>query len=331
MNANSQTESQGSARRRRLFDLFSQNLNNIKKHPKIRVQPDFDEGYICPICFKLFGRDALSTEYDDHLTLEDVPPQSLGGKVLTLTCKICNNRAGTELESHLSKKLHADAFLSGAPGIQMEARFCPDPSVDLTAIVQFMQNRVVDIRYDPNRSNPDDVSKLHEMEDADEISGITLRFLLGYKINRPEVALIRIAYLLAFARFGYGFLINHSLERIRYQIQNSAEKNLPDWGILKGVFPDSAIGISVIYEPRYLQSFLVVFDLKTGAGKIRCGVILPGPTKPGLDVYKRIADLKRGKDNMCVEYKARVIPQDNYLKDPKLTFASHTYWDYFRK
>lgn len=60
------------------------------------------------------------------------------------------------------------------------------------------------------------------------ISEFTLQFRPGYKINRPEVTLIRIAYLLAFAQFGYGFLISHNLMHVRHQIQNSAEKFLPD-------------------------------------------------------------------------------------------------------
>ena len=296
MKAIVQNESGREARRRHLFDLFSRNLDIVKRHPKITIRPTFNEGFICPICFKLFKRNALSTEYDDHLTLEDVPPKSLGGKIVTLTCKICNNRGGSELESHLSKKLRADAFLSGSSGVQMRARFRPDPSVDLTATVQFTPDRVVDIRYLPNQSDPGHIERLHKLEEAGDISSITIRFLMGYRMNRPEIALLRIAYLLAFARFGYGFLINDNLVCVRHQIRDFSEKILPNWGILRADYPDSAVGISVIHEPEELQSFLIVFDLETETGRTRHGIVLPGPTKPGLDVYERIAELERTRD-----------------------------------
>jgi hypothetical protein len=331
MSTQSVSKSRGSTRRQQLFELFSQNLSNVKKHPRIQVQPDFDEGYICPICFKLFDREALSTEYDDHLTLEDVPPKSLGGRVVALTCKICNNWAGAQLESHLSGKLRADAFLAGVPDIEMDARFRPDPSVDLTATIRLMPDRGIGICYDPDRSSPGDIDKLHELEKAGDISSINVQVLLGYKANRPEVALLRIAYLLAFARFGYGFLMNNYLVRVRHQIQNPAEKMLSDWGILRAEFPDSVVGISVIYEPKDLQCFLVVFDLDTDVGRSRYGVVLPGPTQPGFSIYDRMAELKRAESKVPIEHKIRVIPEEDYLQDPRLAFASHHYWNDFRE
>jgi len=329
MNVDTLDESSGSIKRRQLFDLFSQNLNTVKKHPGVHMAPDFDEGYLCPICFKLFGRDALSTKYDDHLTLEDIPPQCLGGKVLALTCKICNNRAGSELESDLSKKLHADAFLARTPGIEMEARFSPDPSTELAATVRFMADDVVSVMYDPKRSHPDAVTRLHKLEETGRISEVTLEFQLGYRVGRPEVALLRIAYLLAFARFGYGFLMNPHLLPVRHQIQTPSEKLLPDFGVIKWDFPDSAVGIGVVYEPKELQSFLIVFDLNTQSEKVRYGVLLPGPTEPGLHVYEHIAELRQADNRLPIMHRIRMIPAGEYLQNPKLAYASLDYWKAF--
>jgi hypothetical protein len=328
----SKNKSPGSLKRSQFFDSFSRNLNNVKRHPKIRIQPNLDEGYLCPICFKIFDREALSIskEYDDHLTLEDVPSKFLGGKVRALTCKICNNWAGTELESDLGKKLMMDEFLAGVPGVKIKTRFSPASSIDLTAIAQFTPDKILDIRYDSDRSNPNDLERFRELKNPGEISSFTLQFR-PYKINRPEIALIRIAYLLAFAHFGYGFLMSYNLMYVRHQIQSSAEKILPDWGILPVDFPDSAVGISVIAEPKELQSFLVVYDLKTKNRSTRHGVILPGPTKPGLDVYKQLADLRTAGEKSVVNLRYRVISKENYLEDPHATFASHYFWENFRE
>jgi hypothetical protein len=320
----SRKESRGSIRRRELFELFSQNLDYVKRHPKIKVEPDFDEGFICPICFKLFDREALSTEYDDHLTLEDVPPQALGGKVLTLTCKICNNQAGAELESHLRKKFHSDAILAGVSDVGLDARFRPDPEVDLTAMVYIRPNRGIAIEYDLNRSDPKDVNRLHELEKSGNISEINIQLLLGYKGRRPEVALLRVAYLIAFSYFGYGFLINNHLAHIRRQIQNPLAKILPDWGIMRSDLPDSILGVSIICEPKDLQSFLVVFDLKAEGQSGRYGVVLPGPTDPGFKVYERIAELRKAKTP--IQHRVQIIPKDDFLSNPELAFVSHDYW-----
>jgi hypothetical protein len=46
--------------------------------------------YACPICLRTFGRDQV-----DHLSEEHVPPQSLGGKVIVLTCRRCNSEGGS--------------------------------------------------------------------------------------------------------------------------------------------------------------------------------------------------------------------------------------------
>jgi hypothetical protein len=47
--------------------------------------------YVCPLCGEEFS--AADAE-SGQLTLEDVPPRSVGGRPLCLTCKPCNDRGG---------------------------------------------------------------------------------------------------------------------------------------------------------------------------------------------------------------------------------------------
>jgi hypothetical protein len=323
-------ESLGDKKREELFNILSANLQFVKNSPRVHLEPDIDEGIICPVCFKLYTRESLSKEYDDHLTLEDIPPKALGGTPKTLTCKVCNNWAGSQLEGHLVKKLQAEEILQGISDGRIESRFGPGEGIDLTATTSIGSDRVIDIRYDPKRSDPNQVEQLHKLEDNGEIGEIKLKIILGYKINRPEIALIRVAYLSAFSFFGYGFLMNPSLLYVRSQIQRSCETILPDWGILKGEFPDEALGINVINKPKELQSYLVVFDLKTEYRTTRHGVILPGPSFPGSNVYFRLAELRADGANTPVEYGLRGIPKDDYLTREDFAFAAHHYWDAFR-
>ena len=53
--------------------------------------------YPCPICLTPFTIEALA---DKRLSAEHVPPKSVGGQELVLTCTSCNNLAGTKLDAH---------------------------------------------------------------------------------------------------------------------------------------------------------------------------------------------------------------------------------------
>lgn len=57
--------------------------------------------YVCPICRDPFMIEALD---DGRLFVEHVPPQSVGGRELILTCIPCNNTAGTKLDAAAKTK-----------------------------------------------------------------------------------------------------------------------------------------------------------------------------------------------------------------------------------
>ena len=97
--------SKSKERKLKLFKLFSQNLEWVKQHPSISFHPDFTNGYICPLCFDVFFEKDLQQTVANPLTIEDIPPSSLGGKPLMLTCKSCNSRSGHQLDVHLLNSL----------------------------------------------------------------------------------------------------------------------------------------------------------------------------------------------------------------------------------
>jgi hypothetical protein len=79
-----------------------------------------DDIYVCPLCLEIdyeqrSGRFTCHTDAaieDRSLTVEHVPPESLGGGPLLLTCKDCNNTAGHELDADARKRENSrDAFL----------------------------------------------------------------------------------------------------------------------------------------------------------------------------------------------------------------------------
>lgn len=60
-----------------------------------RVLSPSPHAYICPICIEPFSDINL-------LSREHVPPESAGGKMICLTCKPCNSRAGHSIDYAMS-------------------------------------------------------------------------------------------------------------------------------------------------------------------------------------------------------------------------------------
>ncbi len=64
-----------------LFDRFSRSL--------AATVPGMTDTFRCPLCWRDFDQGSLKS---GALSREHVPPRSLGGWLVTLTCKKCNNR-----------------------------------------------------------------------------------------------------------------------------------------------------------------------------------------------------------------------------------------------
>src|SRR5439155_25942538 len=62
------------------------------------------QSYACPLCRAVFSLTDLEAKV---LTREHVPPASIGGREMVLTCRPCNNRAGSTFDAHLER---AEAF-----------------------------------------------------------------------------------------------------------------------------------------------------------------------------------------------------------------------------
>ncbi|PKN93724.1 MAG: hypothetical protein CVU44_07870 [Chloroflexi bacterium HGW-Chloroflexi-6] len=320
-------------KRPHLFDLYARNLEAVKKHPQIHIEPNIDDVFVCPLCFCYFTREEAFADGENSLvTIEHIPPEALGGKGRTLTCRSCNSWAGHELDSHLVHSLEVGDFLAGVQGSAVDTKLKFDDDINLIGTAQHTSDQVIELRYDPRRSDPKELEKLSRFEENVPQS-INLSFKGGrgrvFKQRRSECSLLRVAYLWAFSVFGYGFLVNSSMSVIRGQIKHPMENVLPHWGISQRPdFPDQSLGINIINFPRELQSFLVVFDVYTRLRPIRFGVILPGPNLPGLHIYEY---LKANSASNELPIRFTPIPKSrDYLENPDSCFASSYIWKDWR-
>jgi hypothetical protein len=335
----------------KLFNLFSRNLEWVKEHPSVSFQPDFVNGYICPICFDVFFEKDLMNSSINPLTFEDIPPLSLGGKKLALTCKKCNSWSGHELDIHLLNSLLKTDSQLFLPNSKSKITFESHGS-KMNGALEVDKNGIVILKLHSERSNPEQSKQFidnlfyspktiyspffyQEKSLRNEYSRapiLNMKFNKNPNERRAEVALLRIAYLLAYATFGNGFYINGGLYKVREQILNPDKEILPKCFWLKYDFPKKCEGINIISLPKELQCFLVVFNLQTESQTRQFAIVLPGPSDTGLKVYDFISKkLCVGDGTTNINVMLEPLPKKDFLRNKEGVFASSWYWQEYTK
>lgn len=315
----------GHKRREKIYNIFSKNLELLKNHPRFDLKGEKTAGYICPLCHKIFDKNGLSREYDDHLTLEDVPPKTLGGNVKLLTCKMCNNEQGSSLDKHLKEQLLTKDFFSGISNIKRKARFEVDNKWNIGGTIHHTEEGGIKLLAVEGSSHEKHYHRLFKKGDA-EMGKIRITIYGEHRKSRARVAKLRIAYLWLVSEFGYASLINPHMHVIREQIQNYDNLKYPVFGMADIDFPSEYEGINLITKPESLKSFAVAFTLKTDQKERKFIVLLPGPSDPGLNIYDTLNEL--GKDGNRINIDLTNLDLQNVLNDPDRVYDYFRYWEH---
>lgn len=184
--------------------------------------------YVCPLCFAEFN-------HWSHLTFEHVPPQSVGGKAICLMCAHCNSTAGHFIDA----AVHAEEAIS---------RFLQRGSGPVRAVLQ-IGGKALRVKVERTEGTMIQVigkandpcvieqvqNHLRHVPDAE----MQLVYRSQYTRKTAEVGLLKAAYLGAFAKFGYRYVLRQCLDPVRRQILEP-QKNHFDairvW-IRDGTFP----------------------------------------------------------------------------------------------
>ena len=221
----------------------------------------------------MYGREALS---DDTLTYEDVPPKSVGGRWLVLTCKQCNNTAGTRLDAQARLREEQLDFLAGrAPDRALAAEIMVGDSTTRGDI-----RRVGDallLLVDPKRSDPrqhaEIIKTLDQWAAGDRPGGpMGYELTRGVQVMRARLSWLRAAYLVAFAALGWRSICMPYLAPLRAQLADPDATLLPPLALFDpSAAPDSR-DLVVVQKPHELRSLAVVLGRYT--------VFLPGLEDP---------------------------------------------------
>ena len=305
--------------RREIFDKYSVNFAKICDSEGWRVGIEIDgvftekklATYVCPICYGLYNESHLIQDSPNPLTIEDVPPKSLKGKPSLLTCKKCNNEAGYTLDHHLKTGLDVLTFTEGIPSAKIKARIQTEGSNPFHSTVSFdKEKNQIRFRYD--RKNPYAKKQFQKLRHSKNPK-INFSFTNSPQ-KRFDIALLRIAHLYLFKKFGYSYLLSNSGQLVREQIVKPKEDILKPL-VSSGQQWNQYDGVYTIGEPIDFNSYIAVFQLITSDTPRKFAVVLPGPNGTDIEYYQSLKNIKNIK----------VIFGDL----PELDFINKYYFGYF--
>lgn len=233
-----------------LFSNFASHLNLLRNEGLTTEKGE----YICPICLSKFDKTQIK-----ELSLEDAPQASLGGSKIAITCKKCNNTCGHEIDSHLTnfiKYIEEKEFL---PGSNRRVKIFDEEKI-VNAILEVGNSCELKMIIPGKINNPttlsNHISKMKEGEIID-IQNNPLKI----DMKKVSVAILKNAYILLFAKFGYSFLLDKFYNQLRAQILEPMRYIIPDGLWTKQSTIPVSDGIYFSNNNKY-KGFFVIYSLK---------------------------------------------------------------------
>jgi len=226
--------------------------------------------YACPECLSLFPENSVTDRtlpHEKQLTAEHVPPEKVGGRVLLLTCKPCNNGAGTRLDADADRAERMLQLRAGSTQRPIPSKLTfpgvgwviadVEVSKEREWLIQIRETgaptqHVADVRreFDEQRTNGS-----WEMSFTFEAIGVSFSRLAA------ETSWLRVAYLATFAQFGYSIIRDPVYEDIRRQIREPSS----DLGLRRFIFaspPPDRWGFIVVPVSSPWPGILVLMGRK---------------------------------------------------------------------
>jgi hypothetical protein len=237
--------------------------------------------YACPLCVRTYPGSAIES---GELSDEHVPPASMGGKRLVLTCKRCNSVSGHDLDAHLAvAEAHLD-LAAGPSGRPVRGTFTLGNASLIGTLAR--EGDTLLAMGVPKANRPGAPEAIDEQMSATGGGSGRLNFRSheGWVQGRARIAWTRAAYLASFAIMGYRYILQPELAQVRAQIANPDDESLPGTVTISLDGDVGARRLWLIEEPAWLKSIAVRMRRRT--------VFLP--VTPDPDFFHRLApQLKR--------------------------------------
>jgi hypothetical protein len=213
-------------------------------------------GYACPLCLRLSRSPAT-------FTLEDVPPRSVGGRPLLLTCEGCNSLSGHTCDWHWANFWALEGFVTGDMRGPVDVQFTYE---DLRSVAELSkENGSFTLKIIREASNPESVKETErlvgeavKMKGRPEPMGVTFhRSQFDERLLRLSV--LRAAYLTGIAVAGYRWI--PILNPIRCQILDTTIRDASLSQLIRYEQEHSRDrrALAVIHTPVDMRNFCVGF------------------------------------------------------------------------
>ena len=264
-----------------LFEMYSADLVAQRGE-------QYREKYLCPQCLRRFSwNDFLS----GTLTREHVPPQAVGSKFVTFTCRDCNNRSGSKLDAELVTHIKIRDCMEGDISLLPLAKL----KVGKGEIAMHTNSygSTIEIHTNRGRSNPVLAAKVDDFFEAN-VGATNWQFSVKGRFNYSHkgflAGALRLGYLVMYHHFGYSYVLEANLDPIRRQIQNPDPVDISARAVVdltNTPLPDPAkkFGLHMVIEPAELRSFFITIPLKGRNSASYLGVFMPGPGAPAGNLY----------------------------------------------
>jgi hypothetical protein len=297
----------GLEKRKQLFNKFSNQLLLLKHNGIIDTTFKYARPFLCPICLIEFTETDLQDNSSNFLTLEDAPPDSLGGSKIALTCKKCNSECGHNIDNHLTEVLRgidASFFYKGSKRFGTITHEGKKITVELTS----QGDGTLTAYHRIKQNNPTLLDKF--------IYGIKNKTIgpilnidppkVKFDSKRVNYAILKAHYIITFSKFGYIFLLNKEYDGIRQQLLNPAKEIFPWTPFIKDQFTSDKVGTYYVHN-KGAESIFNIFSLKTEYSETLIGGLLPVPTISISEFVKNIDNQKNHK---------KVVTLDTTKYDP---------------
>lgn len=272
------------------------------RHGRAHLLPADIDLYPCPLCLRgLFTIEAIEA---GDLTREHVPPHSLGGRWLALTCRACNNVAGTFFDAEAEKQERMRSFLTGQHQGLMRGTYTvngvshrgemhlapmlgdgpapitfvgPDAKVGDPVVMAFTNEGMgMYLQSVAKINNPPEAQRFEQVLGAAVENQVQIDIRLTprfrFSAERARVSWVRSAYLVAFAALGWSYILQESLAQVRNQFEVREKAFFPEIALYDhGASPEQR-EILLVAEPAACQSVMVAMGAHV--------VFLPVPGKP---------------------------------------------------
>lgn len=256
---------------------FLETLFHAHSFDLASVDPRYSDHFVCPICFTVFSHEEIHSRAlsDGHVWPEGLREKSGTEKIRhqhVLLCTECNNHAGTMGDKQMqlreaAKDAEKRGELFGGRTVEV-IRGPAEKPIRLQAQLKLEQNEAIQGKIifplDRNgewaRNNPKERERFEALGKNNSFSMIVYP-LHEMKLHLAEVGWITSAYLLAFFTFGYRYILNGDLDRVREYILRSFT-DTPDRPPKFDDFGIQECGTHYFQEP--VIGLVVPLDGKTG-------------------------------------------------------------------